>query len=155
MAFILLLYVGLIGLDYLWTVSDSITGAVYNSTNSVEPNYITNDAYTRYQDVRDFMNTSVNFFLGPWLIFLSFASSFINRNQDLISYLVYSVGIVMATPIAVYAFSELFTLLANVSLLNPSYLESFYLNNFVLVLVINMLFTLASFPFVRKGVTEA
>lgn len=88
--------------------------------------------------------------LTPFLIFLSFSSSFINRNQTLSNYLISSMVVVLITSLTLYFFPTIMTNLLNVSILNANYINAAYFSNFFHILIVNMLLSLASFLFVVK-----
>jgi hypothetical protein len=86
----------------------------------------------------------------PFLIFLSFTSSFVNRNQNIIMYLIQVIGLLMITPLCIYIFSDVLTQLMSVSILDAAYASSVYFSNFPYILIANTLMALASFIFVQR-----
>jgi hypothetical protein len=142
----------LVGFDYTYTISDVIVSGVNDSiTNINMSNNITTAGYTSYTATRSIMYGGVTGVLVPFLIFLTFASSFIDRNQTLISYLVYAMVIILGTPLLIYVFSDIITNLLNVNVLDTAYMATTYFQNFAYILIANMLLSLASFVFVIRG----
>ena len=144
---IIILMFSLIALDYIYSISDKFTSQLYGL---IQKNKITDMGFKLYSDMRTLMYGGITGVLVPWIIFLSFASSFINRNQDIIGYLIANLVVVLLTPIAIYLFSEIATQMLNVSILNSAYMATTYLNNFLYIMVANMLLSLASFVFLQK-----
>lgn len=152
--FIIILLFMLVAVDYLYTIADIMVDEVYNKTNTTYANPITDYAYTGYGNARNVIYTAITGVLVPFLIVLSFGSSFVNRNQSLTTYLVYSLLVVLFTPIAIYVFSDILTNMLNIPILNPSYMATTYFNNMLYILVANMLLSLASFVFIVRGGTR-
>jgi hypothetical protein len=144
----------LIVIAYVYSITDTIASTVNGVITITQPNPISSGAFTSYGAMRDFIFSALTLFLIPFLLLLSFASSFINRNQSVVGYLINSMAVLMATPIVIYAFAEITTNLLNVSILNPAYIYTLYFNNFVFICIINMFLALASFAFVRQGVVS-
>ncbi len=146
----------LISFDYIYSITDQImsgmnTGIVNVMTSLGMVSPITATAYLSYQNMRDLMYTSVVGILVPFLIFLSFASSFIDRNITLGDYLIGAFTIMIVTPLCIYLFSDVISNLMNINILDPAYMATSLISNFVYILVANMLLTLASFVFIIKG----
>jgi len=152
--FIIIILAGLIALAYMYSTTDIIADSIYNIINSDNPNSISTQAHTSYINMREFMYKSITLVIVPYLLFLCFTSSFINSNQNMITYIIQVVAVLMATPICLYMFSELLTQFFSVSIINTAYLSMQYFNNFLFILVINMLLAIASFIFVRKSSLE-
>ena len=89
----------------------------------------------------------------PFLLFLTFTSSFINRNQNIIMYLIQAIGLLMLTPMVIYMFSEVLTNLLGISILDTHYMAQIYFTNFMFILIVNSLMGLASFIFVQRTAT--
>ena len=149
--FIISLMILLVVVDYMYTTTDIITGRIYNATNASFSNPITDDGYATYTKMRELMYGAITTVLVPFLIFLSFFSSAVNRNQSLHTYLLSAFVIVIFTPLAIYLVSEIITNMLNVSILDHDYMASVFLNNFMWIMVANMLLTLGSFVFINKG----
>jgi hypothetical protein len=148
--FIIILFMGLIAYDYLYTISDQITNAVYGRINAIEPNEISDAGFTAYEGTRDFLYALVTGIMVPFLLFLSFTSSFINRNQTMVVYVIQAIAILMVTPIMIFIFADVFTQMLSFSLLDSAYMATVYFNNFLQIFVVNMLLALASFVFVKE-----
>lgn len=149
--FIILLFTTLIGVDYLFSITDILTARTYDVLNTNNfSNYITDMGYAYYQNIRGLLYSGITGVLTPFLIFLSFASSFINRNQDIISYTIFGLMVCVLTPLSIYLFAEVFTQLLNVSILDSAYMATAYFDNFTYIMVANMLLTLSSFVFLQK-----
>ncbi len=141
--------------DYVFSISDIIVGQYNTTINMIAPNAISTAGANSYVNVRNFMLNALFFFVAPFLVLLTFASSFINNNQTIIGYLINSIAVLMATPIVIYAFSEILTNLLNVSILNANYIPQVFFTNFLLICVVNLLMALSSFIFVRQGAIES
>ena len=150
--FIISLMILLVVVDYMYTTTDIITGRIYNETNSSFPNYITDAGHQSYSDMRTLMYGAITTVLVPFLIFLSFFSSAVNRNQSLNTYLLSSFVIVIFTPIAIYLVSEIVTNMLSVSILDHAYMATTFISNFMWIMVANMMLTLGSFVFIKKNV---
>ena len=137
----------LVALDYIYSISDQFTSQLYGL---IQKNTITDMGFQLYGTMRTLMYGGITGVLVPWIIFLSFASSFVNRNQDIIGYLIANLVVCLITPISIYLFSEVATQMLNVSILNPAYMATVYLNNFMYIMVANLLLSLASFVFLQK-----
>lgn len=154
--FIIFLMFILVAVDYLYSISDQIVGGVNTTINSMGyTNSLSTLAYTYYGRVRDIIYTGITGILVPFLIFLSFVSSFLNRNQDFTSYLVAALATIFITPLILFIFPDILTNLLNVSILDTAYMSTIYLTNLTFILVVNMLLSLASFVFIirQRGVT--
>ena len=151
--FILFLFIILIAFDYMYSTTDILTSQINSTIMATYPNPITTIGMNSYMATRDMLYSLVTMIVTPFLLFLTFISSFINRNQNIIVYLIQVVGLLMLTPMAIYMFSELFTALLGVSILDTHYMASVYFANFMPLLVINSLMGLASFIFVQKTAT--
>lgn len=150
--FIVLLFVSLVMLDWIYSISDNIVDTMYARLNAIIPNAMTDNAHTMYANVRGMWLNAVTYFLAPFLLLLSFASSFINRHTSIFMYLISSMAVLLITPILIYIFANLFTNLLSVSILNPAYVLTTYMDNFLYILILNMLLSLASFVFVQRQV---
>jgi hypothetical protein len=140
---------------FLYSISDKIMAPMYDKINAVAPNAMTDNGYNSYQSLRDFLFTGLNRVVLPFLLFLALTSSFINRNQSMIGYVIQAIAVVLITPMLVYVFAEVLSNLTAVSIINANYLFTTYFDNFMYILVANMLLSLASFVFVQKQVTYA
>lgn len=149
--FIILLYVVLVAVDYMYTITDLITDEAYNVTNATVSNPISDAAYANYSTMRDLVYGGITLVLMPWLVFLSIASSAVNRHLSLSGYLVNSMIILLLTPAVIYICAELFTQLLSVSVLDTAYMATVWFDNLLYVLIANMLLSLASFVFVRSA----
>jgi hypothetical protein len=149
--FIVSLYLVLVAVDYMYTITDTVTGSLYNATNSTNPNAISDAAYSNYSTMRDLMYGGITLVLMPWLVFLSLASSAVNRHVSLSGYLVNSMIVVLLTPVVIYICAELITQMLSVSILDTGYMAQVWFDNFLYVLIANMLLSLASFVFVRSA----
>ena len=138
----------LVAVDYLYSIGDYLTDAI---NDKIEPNDITDAGYASYGAVRNFMYSAITGVLVPFLVFLSFTSSFINRNQTVVTYMVQAISVIVITPLTIWLFAEVFTNLLSVTLLDSSYMATTYFSNFLYIMVANMLLALASFVFVQKG----
>lgn len=150
MIFLVLIFAVLVGFDYLYSIGDIMTDQI---NAIVPPNNITTAAFNGYEASRDMLYTLVTSIVAPFLIFLSFFSSVVNRNQNIIMYLIQVVAILMVTPLVIYVFSELLTNLLSVSILDPAYMATLYFSNFMIILVANSLMGLMSFIFVQRTAT--
>jgi hypothetical protein len=151
--FIIVMFISLVGLDYAYTIGDDIVAMLNEKfTEMGLENPISTAALESYVGLRSMMYGIVTGVMTPFLLMLSFGSSFINRNQTVISYTVQVIAIVFMTPLIIYAFAELLTNLLAVNILDPAYIAQSYFDNFLLIMVLNMLFGLASFVFVQRGV---
>ena len=148
--FIIFLFIILVAFDYMYTISDILTNQI-NAT--VAPNPITTMAYKSYGAQRDMLYALVVNIMVPFLLFLTFISSFINRNQNIVMYLIQVVGLLMLTPLAIYMFTEMLTNLLSVSILDPAYIANLYFTNFMYILIANTFMGLASFIFVQRTAT--
>lgn len=142
---------GLVAFDYLYTISDRLANGVFAV---IATNDITNAGFAAYAATRNLMYSLVTGIFVPFLLFLSFTSSFINRNQNMVMYLIQVFAVLMLTPLLIFLFAQVFTNLLAFSLLDPAYMATSYFNNFLMILVANMLLSLASFVFVKQTVTE-
>jgi len=151
--FIILLFINLIALDYIYSIGDRLIKQVYTVINIIQPNAISLNAYTTYFTLRTFYLEVISYFVVPFLLLISFASSFINRHVNIVTFLISSMSILLITPFVIYIFAQYFTNLLSVSILDPvlatTYLDT-YFNNFLYILVINLLLSLASFVWVEK-----
>lgn len=145
--FILFLFIILVAFDYMYSISDILTGQI-NAT--ITPNPITAMAYTSYGATRDMLYSLVTGIVVPFLLFLTFTSSFINRNQNIIMYLIQVIGLLMITPLCIYVFSDLMADLLNITILDPAYMSQVYFTNFMFILIANTIMALASFVFVQR-----
>lgn len=146
--FIIFLMLILVAVDYMYSISDQIVNAINVYTHG---NTVSDQAFLYYGKVRSIIYGSITGILVPFLVFLSFASSFINRNQDLGTYLVSAFAIVLITPLCIYIFSEIITNMLNVTILDTAYMATVWFQNMLWILVANMLLTLMSFVFIIKG----
>lgn len=147
----------LVGVDYLYSIADQIVGSVNTTINSMGySNSLSTLAYTYYGRVRDIIYTGITGVLVPFLIFFSFVSSFVNRNQDTIGYFVSAIATVITTPLILFIFPDIISNLLNVSILDTAYMASIYFSNLLFILVVNMLISIASFVFVvrQRGVVS-
>lgn len=142
-------------LSYSYTIGDQIVNTVNGVVTVNQPNAISTQAYNSFIAVRDFLFSAITLFLLPFFLLLTFASSFINRNQTIISYLIQSLAVLMATPLVIFVFAQVTTNLLNVSILNANYIYTLYFNNFLYICIINMFLALASFVFVRQEAVSA
>ena len=152
--FIVILFFSLIAYDYLYTISDRVVIATKTTIDNIEPNDISDAGFNTYTGTRDMMYMLVTGILVPFLLFLSFTSSFINRNQNMVTYFIQVVAVLMLTPLIIYIFADVFTQLLSFSLLDPAYMATTYFDNFLIILVANMLLALASFVFVKQAAGE-
>lgn len=141
----------LVAIDYVYSIGDNITNALYSKLLS---NPITTAAFNSYAATRNLIYSLVTGIFVPFLVFLSFASSFVNRNQTVVSYLIQAITVMLITPLLIYLFAQVMTNLLSVSLLDTAYMATTYFNNFLYILVANMLLALTSFVFVQKGAIE-
>lgn len=164
--FIIFLFIVLIAFDYMYSMSDIITDQLnssiaasfnINTTNSTIAqgglNTISQDASSMYGEMRDLLYSVVTGIMVPFLLFLTFFSSFVNRNQNAIMYLCQVIAILMILPLCVYVFSDLFTNLTSISILDSAYMASIYFQNFMGILLVNGLLAVASFIFVQRANT--
>lgn len=145
----------LVGVDYLYSIADQIVGGVNTTITSIGySNSLSTLAYTYYGRVRDIIYTGITGLLIPFLIFLTFVSSFVNRNQDVIGYIVSCVATTFITPLILFIFPDIISNLLNVSILDTAYMATIFFNNLLFILVINLLLSIASFVFVvrQRGV---
>lgn len=148
--FIVFVMIILVAVDYTYSISDIVVNQV-NST--ITPNPYTAIGYNSYANVRNMMYSLITGIVVPFLFFLTFISSFINRNQNVIMYLIQVVGLLMLTPLAIYMFSEVLTQLMSVSILDANYASSVYFSNFPYILIANTLLAIVSFVFVQRTAT--
>lgn len=148
--FLILLYCVLVAVDYMYTITDIVTEEIYNATNASYSNPISDAGYASYGTMRDLVYTAITLVLMPWLVFLSIASSAINRHVSLSGYLVNSMVVVLLTPAVIYICAELFTQLLSVSVLDTGYMATVWFDNFLYILIANMILSLCSFVFVQK-----
>lgn len=137
----------LVAVDYIFSISDNLVNQLYQL---ITKNSITDDGYQFYINIRAVLYGGITMVLVPWLIFLSFASSFINRNQDIIGYLIGNLLCVLFTPMAIYLFTRVATQLLSVTILDTSYMAFVFFNDFLYIMVANLLLSLASFVFLQK-----
>lgn len=147
--FILLLMFMLVAVDYVYSISDKVINGIYTV---IPKNNITDNGYLSYQNIRAIMYGGITGVLVPFLIFLSFMSSFFNnyRQAGIEVYLIGNLICIIATPIMIYLFAQIVTQLLNVSILDSAYMASVFFNNFLYIMVANMLLSLASFVFITK-----
>ena len=150
MIFIVFLLVMLVAFDYLYSIGDILTTQI---NNVIPNNTITAMALHTYQATRDMLYSLVTMIVVPFLLFLTFTSSFINRNQNIIMYLIQAIGLLMLTPMVIYMFSEVLTNLLGISILDTHYMAQIYFTNFMFILIVNSLMGLASFIFVQRTAT--
>jgi uncharacterized protein Veg len=148
MLFIVFLLVVLIAFDYMYSISDILTSQI---NSHIDANPITTMAYNNYGTVRNMLYSLVTGVVVPFLLFLTFTSSFINRNQNIIMYLIQVIGLLMITPIVIYTFGDVLTNMLNITILDTAYMAQIYFTNFMYILVANMLMGLASFVFVQRA----
>jgi hypothetical protein len=153
--FVVVLFMTMVSFTYLYSISDKILQPMYAKINAIAPNDMTDNGYNSYVALRDFLFTGLNRVVLPFLLFLALTSSFINRNQTMIGYVIQSIAVVLITPMLVYVFAEVLSNLTAVSIINSAYLFTTYFDNFLYILIANMLLSLASFVFVQKQVTYA
>lgn len=146
--FLVIIFMSLAAWAYMYSIADIIEGKVHTITGG---NAISDAAYAQYQNTRDLIFGATTGILIPFFVFLTFASSFINRNQDITGYLVGSMMVLLGTPVCIYLFSQILTNLFAVSILDPAYIANTLIGNFLWILVGNMLLSLASFVFIRKN----
>lgn len=151
--FIIFLMIMLVAFDYMYSISDILTSQINGTIMSQFPNTITTMAMNTYGATRDMIYSLVTMIVVPFLLFLTFTSSFINRNQNIIVYLIQVIGLLMITPLAIYMFSEVLTQLLSVSILDTAYMAQVYFTNFMFILIVNSLMGLASFIFVQRTAT--
>jgi len=151
-AFIILLMVILVVTDYMYSIADPIANDTYMAVNSTAgfSNPITDSAMDLYTSSRELIYTAITGVLVPFLTFLAFFSSAVNRNQNFTTYLISAFAVIIFTPVAIYVMSEVFTNMLSVSFLDPAYMFMTYINNFLWIMVANMILTLLSFIFVRQ-----
>lgn len=145
--FIILLMFILIAVDYIYSISDKIVDGIY--ANIVKNQY-TDLGFQFYADTRAIFYGGITGVLVPFFIFLSFVSSFLNRNQDIAMYLISNLAIIIFTPMSIYLFSNIFTQMFNVTILDTAYMATIYFQNFIYIMIANMLLSLASFVFIAK-----
>jgi hypothetical protein len=148
------MFASLVALDYMFSITDLLENLIYGTVNTIQSNPISDHAHDMYAAVRNIWYSAVTGVLVPFLLFLSFTSSFINKNQNMVMYLIQALAVLMVTPIALFVFADIFTQMLSVSFLDSAYMATVYFNNFIYILVINMLMALASFIFVRNTVQE-
>lgn len=137
----------LVAVDYTYSIGDIMVNEI-NST--ITPNPYTAIGYASYATVRNMMYSLITGIAVPFLVFLSFTSSFVNRNQNVIMYLIQVIGLLMLTPLCIYLFSDMLTQLLSISILDAAYGSSVYFSNFPYILIANTLMALASFMFVQR-----
>jgi len=145
--FIVFLLIMLVAFDYVYSIADIIINQI-NVT--ITPNHYSTIGYNSYTTVRDFMYSIVTGIVVPFLLFLTFISSVINKNQNIIVYLIQVIALLMLTPLAIYMFGDLMTNLLNVSILDTHYMATLYFTNFPYILIANSLMALLSFMFVQR-----
>jgi hypothetical protein len=149
--FIIIMMMFLVAVDYVYTIGDQLT----NQINAhILSNPITTAAFISYGATRNLIYSAVTGVMVPFLIFLSFTSSFINRNQTVVTYMIQAISVMLITPLLIFLFAQVFTNLLAVSILDTQYMATTYFNNFLYIMVTNMLLALASFVFVQKGAVE-
>lgn len=146
--YIVIIMILLIGFAFIFGIGDEIMNAIHAKIFM----YPTADAmFNAYTHIRDFF-VAITFNVAlPFVIFTLFLSSFINRQENLLVYLMQTFAILMITPILVYAFAALLSNLTAIPILNPTYLASLYISNMLVILVANLLLSAASFVFTMKG----
>jgi hypothetical protein len=137
----------LVAVDYTYSISDIMVNQI---NGTIAPNPYTAIGYNSYFTVRNMMYSLITGIVIPFLIFLSFTSSFINRNQNLVMYLIQVIGLLMITPLCIYLFSDVLTQLLSISILDAAYASSVYFSNFPYILIANTLMAFASFIFVQR-----
>lgn len=153
--FIVVLFMFMVAFAYIFSISDILMDEVYAQVNAITPNATSTEIYNDYGSLRDLLFNVLNHALLPFLIFMAFFSSFVNRNQSPIQYVVSAMGVILLTPMLVYLFAEVITNMTNISIIDTDYIFSTYTANFTWILVANMLLALASYVFVRKQVSYA
>lgn len=148
---LVILTLALIVLGYAFTIGDTITSQVNSTISGVAPNQVSTTSFIQYQGARDFLFSAITIFLVPFIIFITFISSFIGNNTGVLNYVISCLLVLIVTPILIFTFADVFTGLTSVSFLNTKYLASLYFNNFLQIMVINMLLSLGSFIFTRGG----
>lgn len=133
---------------YTYTIADEIVNGVNVITQG---NTVSDAAFTGYVKTRTVMFSFITQVLLPFLLFITFTSSFIDRNQDLTKYLFSSMLSVLTTGLILYIAPDIITNLLNVSILNPAYIATSYFQNIVYIMIANMLLGMGSFIFVVKG----
>ncbi len=155
--FVAMLFFMLVAFAWLFSIGDLLETSFYNYVSGmVSDATLLNSLHNQYVNNRELLLTALNHFMIPFLLFMTFTSSFVNRNQTPIQYFMSVLGILLVTPLLAYLFSEVISnLLFGVSFIDADYCFTTFMNNFVLILVLNMLASLASFVFVQKQVSYA
>jgi hypothetical protein len=141
----------LVAIAYSFSLGDIIIGYMKVVDNMLNPtDNLSDKMYAYYGQTRDFSISVIFNFLVPFLFLMSYANSFINSNQNIVSYFIQAMGVLLATPLAIYIFSYVLTNLLNISFINPNYVATNFFSNFTLILVVNMLIALTSFVWIKK-----
>lgn len=129
----------------------SLGDEVMNGINASTYKYpLAAQAFSAWENLRDFfMALTFNIAL-PFIIFTSFLSSFINRNQNVLIYITSTFVILVSIPMLMYMFSGFLTAYMSISLINPDYLKDLYVSHILTILIINMMLSIASFVFVQS-----
>lgn len=153
--FVVSIFLMMTAFAWLYSLGDEILTRLYSVVNGLEPNSMSDNGLLIWTNMRDYTYQALNHFLLPFLMFLTLASSFINRNRSLHSYVIQAMGVVLITPILIYVFADVISAMTAVSFINTAYLFSTYTGNFLYILVGNMLLALGSFVFIQKSVQYA
>jgi len=149
--FLLLVFICLVAIAYAFGIGDIIIGYTLDLSKRISPESdLTTTLYGQYVTLKDFTISVIFNFFTPFIILLTFGNSFINSNQNVISYMVQALAVLFATPLCIYIFSDILTNLLGVSFISSAYIASNFFNNFVYILVVNMLLALASFIWIKK-----
>ncbi len=132
---------------FVMSLGDEIMSSIHASTYQYP---MAEAAYNSWVSIQSlFMLLSFNIAL-PFIIFTSFLSSFINKNQNVLIYVMQTFIILLAIPLLMYMFSGFLTSWMSISLINSDYLQSLYVSNILTILIINMMLSIASFVFVQN-----
>jgi hypothetical protein len=151
LVFLLLVFFCLVAIAYAFGIGDVIIGYIYDLSTKISPeSNLTTILHGQYVALRDFTISVIFNFFVPFIILLTFGNTFINANQNVISYMIQALGVLMATPLCIYIFADILTNMLSISIISPAYIASNFFNNFVPILVVNLLLTLASFIWIKK-----
>ena len=149
MLFLIIVFIFMIALAFAFSIGDEVLNAVHTVT------FLYPTSHTMFLNsikIRDFfLNMSLNIFL-PFIVFMTLFSTFINRNNNILSYVLQCLGVLMITPLVLYFVPDIFTAILSTPIINTAYYKSIYFTNFTSLIIINLLLAFASFIFIRRGV---
>jgi len=138
-------------LGVIFLVVTPFMSTTYNAINSAAPNQLTDTTYLDYLSFKSFLIAGF-YVLVSFLTFLSLISSFYQRTS-FIGYVVGAVGGLIATPVVIYIVATFWNTF-NLFGISSVDIQQTFITSFPLILFVNLLFGLASFIFIQKGVSQ-